>query len=231
MRAILLPVKTQIGGVNHYMQHIPTVLDHGFEYIGGDLSTDFTNTKSGRIEGAGHDHVQAYADVVEFVRLAGLLSAGDAKRLVADAEERPDKAAQIYRRAVALREATWRAYERVMDGKDPAPEDLAVISSEASHALGHARVVKSAAGFSWEWPDSDPHELERPLWPIARAVVDMLIHEENRSLLRECADDTCAWLFIDRTKNHSRRWCDMNTCGSRNRVREFRERQKRLART
>jgi len=70
----------------------------------------------------------------------------------------------------------------------------------------------------------------RPLWPIARAVADVLIHEENRSLLRECADDTCAWLFVDRTKNHSRRWCDMNTCGTRNKMREYRERQKRVAR-
>ena len=58
---------------------------------------------------------------------------------------------------------------------------------------------------------------------------DVLIHEENRSLLRECADDTCAWLFIDRTKNHSRRWCEMNTCGTRNKMREYRERQKRVA--
>ena len=84
------------------MQHIPTALDHGFEYIGGDLSTDFVNTKSGRLEGAGHEHVQTYADVVEFVRQAGLLKPGEAKRLIAEAERRPAKAMQIHRRAVAL---------------------------------------------------------------------------------------------------------------------------------
>src|SRR6266850_1944513 len=151
------------------MQHIQTVLDHGFEYIGGDLSTDFINTKSGRINGDGHEHVQTYADVVAFVREAGLLKPAEAKRLVAAAQARPEKATQLYRRAVALREATFRAYER-------------------------------------------------------------LIQQENRSLLRECADDTCAWLFVDRTKNHSRRWCDMNTCGTRNKMREYRERQKRVAR-
>lgn len=210
------------------MQHIPTVLDHGFEYIGGDISTDFTNTKSGRADGSGHEHVQTYADVVEFVRLAGLLKPAEAKRLIAQAERHPEKATQIHRRAVALREATWRAYERLIQEKEPAADDLAVLSNEASDALGHARFMKSSAGFSWEWPDTD--DLARPLWPIARAVADVLIHEENRSLLRECSDDTCAWLFIDRTKNHSRRWCDVNTCGSRNRVREFRQRQKRVAR-
>ncbi len=210
------------------MQHIPTVLDHGFEYIGGDLSTDFVNTKSGRLEGPGHDHVQAYADVVEFTRLAGLIKPSEAKRLIAAAIERPERAAQIHRRSVAMREATWRAYEQLIEGKDPTPDDLRLLSKEASDALGHARFMKTGDGFSWEWPDTD--DLARPLWPIARAVADVLIHDENRSMLRECADDTCAWLFIDRTKNHSRRWCDVNTCGSRNRVRQFRQRRKRVAR-
>ena len=210
------------------MQHIPTVLDHGFEYIGGDLSTDFVNTKSGRLEGAGHEHVQRYADVVEFVRLAGLLKAGEAKRLIAEAERRPDKATQIHRRAVALREATFRAYDRLIVEKEPAQVDLDVISREASEAMAHAQVLRTADGFEWSWAESD--DLARPLWPIARASLDVLTSDEDRGLLRQCSDDTCAWLFVDRTKNHSRRWCDMNTCGSRNKVREFRERRKRVAR-
>ena len=146
------------------MQHIPTVLDHGFEYIGGDLSTDFINTKSGRISGEGHEHVQTYADVVAFVREAGLLKPAEAKRLIAAAEERPEKATQVHRRAVALREATFRAYERLIQQKDPAPDDLALMGAEASKALSHACFVKSAAGFGWEWSDTD--DLERPLWQL-----------------------------------------------------------------
>jgi predicted RNA-binding Zn ribbon-like protein len=89
-------------------------------------------------------------------------------------------------------------------------------------------VRKSGSGFTWDWPETD--ELARPLWPIARAASDVLTNDADRGLLRECADGTCAWLFLDHTKNHSRRWCDMATCGSRNKVREFRERQKRVAR-
>jgi predicted RNA-binding Zn ribbon-like protein len=210
------------------MQHTPTILDHGFEFIGGDLSTDFVNTKSGRLEGTGHEHVQTYADVVEFVRQAGLLRPSEAKRLIAEAEKRPEKAAQIHRRAVALREAAFRAFERVIQDKDPAREDVDVIGAEAADAFAHARVAKTEHGFGWEWPEGD--DLARPLWPIARAASDVLMNDADRGQLRECADDTCAWLFVDRTKNHSRRWCDMNTCGSRNKVRDFRERQKRVAR-
>jgi predicted RNA-binding Zn ribbon-like protein len=210
------------------MQHTITILDHAPEFVGGDLSTDFANTKSGRIEGSGHDHVQTYADVVEFVRLAGLLKPGDARRLISEAARHPERATQIHRRAVALREAAFRAFERIIRGKDPAREDVDVISAEAAEALGHQQMVKTAAGLGWAWPASD--DLAWPLWPIARAASDVLTNTEDRSFLRECSDDTCAWLFIDRTKNHSRRWCDVNTCGSRNRVREFRQRQKRVAR-
>ena len=210
------------------MQHIPTVLDHGFEYIGGDLSADFTNTRSGRYEGPGHEHIQSYADLVEFSRQAGALRPAEAKRLVAEAESRPEKATQIHRRSVALREAIWRAFARIAQEKEPVREDVEIISAEAADAVGHARITKAGVGFVWEWPETD--DLARPLWPIARAASDVLTSDADRAHLRECADDTCAWLFVDRTKNHSRRWCDMNTCGSRNKVRDFRERQKRVAR-
>ncbi len=210
------------------MQHIPTVLDHGFEFIGGDLSTDFTNTRSGRYDDAGHDHIQRYADLVEFTRQAGVISAATAKRLIAEATRRPDQAMQVQRRAVALREAIWRVFVALAKGDRPPAADVELVGAEAADAMAHARVARTAAGFTWQWPETD--DLARPLWPIARAASDVLTSDDDRPRLRECADDTCAWLFVDRTKNHSRRWCDMSTCGSRNKVREFRERQRRAVR-
>lgn len=210
------------------MQHIPTVLDHGFEYIGGDVSTDFVNTKSGRLERPGHEHIQTYADLCEFARQAGALSSAEARPLIAGAAKRPEKAAQIYRRGVALREAIFRAFTRIAVKKDPAPEDLEIIGAEAADAFAHARVVKVAAGFGWEWPQGD--DLARPLWPIARSASDLLTNDRDRERIRECSDDTCAWLFVDRTKNHTRRWCDMETCGNRAKQARLRQREKKLAR-
>ena len=211
------------------MQHIPTVLDHGFEYIGGDIAADFANTTSNRYEPEQlHEHIQTYADLVEFTRLAGAIRPALAHRLIGEAQLHPEKATQIYRRSAALREAVWGALSRIAADKEPAAADVAVISREAADALSHAEVVKTDDGFAWEWPDAD--DLARPLWPIARAAADLLT-SDARAHVRECADDTCAWLFIDRTKNHSRRWCDMNGCGTRNKVRDFRERQRRAIRT
>lgn len=210
------------------MQHTLTVLDHGFEYVGGDIAADLANTTSNRYSPETlHEHIQTYADLVEFARQGGILRPVIARKLIAEAEHHSEKATQIYRRTVALREAIWGALSRIAAGKEPAAEDVALISREAADALGHGVMTKTGEGFEWSWPDDD---LARPLWPIARAASELLMSGERRAQVRECADDTCAWLFVDRTKNHSRRWCDMNGCGSRNRVREFRQRQKRVAR-
>ena len=211
------------------MQHIQTVLDHGFEYIGGDLSTDFVNTTSNRYtEAEHHEHIRTYADLVEFARLGGAIRPGLARALIVEAERRPEKATHVYRRTVALREALWGAYSRLAQGEEPSQDDLDVISREAADALAHGSFIKGPDGLVWDWPDTD--DLARPLWAVARAASDLLTNAHDRELVRECADDACAWLFVDRTKNHSRRWCDMGNCGTKNKVREFRAREKRAAR-
>jgi predicted RNA-binding Zn ribbon-like protein len=211
------------------MQHTLTVLDHGLEFIGAHLAADFVNTSSFRYDKArAHEHIQTYADLVEFARQAGEISGSVARRLIADAEARPEKAAQVYRRAVALREATFAALSRLAHDKEPPREAVETISAEAADAQAHARLVKTEAGWRWQWPLEE--DMARPLWPIARAAADLLTSDEDRRLVRECADETCAWMFVDRTKNHSRRWCKENTCGSRSKVRAFRQRQKRAAR-
>jgi predicted RNA-binding Zn ribbon-like protein len=210
------------------LQHIPTTLDHGFEYIGGDLAADFTNTRSGRYEAAGHEHIQTYADLVEFARQAGELKPAEAKRLIAEAEQRPGKAAQVHRRGVALREAIWRAFAQITHEKEPATEDVEVISREAADAFARRQMKRVGASFSWQWPETD--DLTRPLWPIARAASELLTSDADRGYLRECSGDNCAWLYVDRTKNHTRRWCEMETCGNRAKQARLRQRQKRVTR-
>ncbi len=44
--------------------------------------------------------------------------------------------------------------------------------------------------------------------------------------LKTCADEGCGAVFYDRSKNQSGRWCSMEACGNRAKVRAWRERQK-----
>ena len=210
------------------MQHIRSDAAHEFELVGESIAADFANTLSGSRARPSADHVARYADLVAFARQSGALSAADAKRLLAGAERRPQLATEIHRRSVALREAIWRAFDRVAHGREPDAADLALISAEAAEAFAHATVVREGSGYAWAWAEAD--DLARPLWPIARGAVDVLTSPADRERIRECASETCAWVFVDRTKNHSRRWCDMGGCGNRAKVRSFRERQKRTVR-
>ena len=210
------------------MQHIRSDPDHEFELVGESVAADFANTLSGSRARPSTDHVARYADLIAFAREAGVLSAADAKRLLAVAERRPQVATEIHRRSIALREAIWRAFDRIAHEREPEAADLALISAEAAEALAQGKLLRDGRGYTWGWPETD--DLARPLWPIARGAVEVLTSPGERERVRECASDTCAWVFVDRTKNHSRRWCDMGGCGNRAKVRSFRERQKRVAR-
>ena len=80
-------------------------------------------------------------------------------------------------------------------------------------------------GFRWELETGALRDLEGPLWPIVRSATDLLT-SEHLLTVRECALETCSWLFLDHSKNLKRRWCDMKICGNRSKVRRHYARTK-----
>jgi predicted RNA-binding Zn ribbon-like protein len=75
-----------------------------------------------------------------------------------------------------------------------------------------------AGGYALSWPDSA--ELDRMLWPLATSALSLLLSEEV-GRIKECAADDCHWLFLDSSRNQSRRWCDMKACGNRAKARHY----------
>jgi predicted RNA-binding Zn ribbon-like protein len=217
-----------MGGFNRQVQHSRSVPAHTFDLTAGTVAGDFTNTISGSRERPGTEHLGTYADLVEFARQAGAVDGAEARTLLVEAAERPERATQVHRRAITLREAMWRAFDRIAQDREPAPADVETVGAEAARGLSELRFAKVGGAYRWTWPPT--HDLARPLWPIARAAADLLASDEDRARLRECASETCAWIFVDRSKNGSRRWCSMSDCGNRAKVRAFRERQARKTR-
>lgn len=207
------------------MRNIPDA-PHPFDYISGSLILDFTNV--GTHAGHNHEHLRSYNDLVDFVRQAGGLSPADARRLVAEAERHPSAAKAVLGRAIALRDASMRAFSAFARRKAPDASDLELIGHEAASALAHRRIVQTGRQITWTWGD-DP-TVERVLWPIAQSGSELLTSDEDRAMVRECASDTCEWLFLDRTRNHSRRWCDMADCGNRAKQQRLRARAKNATR-
>ena len=89
-------------------------------------------------------------------------------------------------------------------------------------AEGDGAAEGEAEGYAFIWPGTD--DLARPLWPLALSAGDLLT-SADRERVKECAADNCSWLFLDMSRNRSRRWCDMAVCGNRAKARRFRARE------
>lgn len=202
---------------------------YAFELTGGTLCLDFVNTLGNR---AGPEplaeHLAAYGDLVEFARQAGTLAAPAADALQVAGKARPGEATRVLSRAVTLREALYRVFDRLARGERVDEVDLAGLNAELGQALAHARVAKQVDGYALAWDApaaATPNaRLDAPLWPVTHSAMEVLL-EADLSRVGECDSDTCGFLFLDTTKNRSRRWCDTRICGNRARVRRHRRRQ------
>src|SRR5437773_1881421 len=103
----------------------------------------------------------------------------------------------------------------------------AIRAREYARAAPFARLSATDDGFAWTL-DSSAAELDAVLRPLVESAVSLLT-SERLARLRRCGNSTCYWLFLDETKNCSRRWCEMASCGNLMKVRRHRANQHRSA--
>jgi len=192
--------------------------------LGGVLCLDFANTVNWHRSEQPEELLNDYDDLVAWAVHTEILGEDEAAELLGEALLHPAEANKVRERAVGLREAIYRIVVAISAQQRPAVEDLEILNTEIQPALAHGRIVESGAGFTWDWAD-DRQSLDRILWPVARSAAELLASSQlDRA--RQCADDRCGWLFLDMSRNRSRRWCSMDECGNRNKAREYYRRQK-----
>jgi len=189
----------------------------GLKLIGGALCLDFANTSGWRPDPQGEEYLRDYEDLVLWGEHVGALAATEARVLLREAAAKPDKARTTYRRAVTLREAAYRIFSAVAAERRPDAGDVDIVNRAVEDACRHRELAPCGRGFAWEWRDA-AGALELPLWKIAQSAADLLVSSELQRV-RECSGDRCDWLFLDGSKNQSRRWCDMANCGNRAKAR------------
>lgn len=191
--------------------------------IGGVLGLDFVNTVDPRHAPGRREYLDSYPALVAWGRQAGVVDAAGAPRLLAAAADDPAGAERVLSRAIELREATYRIFARAARRQPAAPGDLDVLHGELGRAMTHIRVGCSDGGFGWEWQDAGDN-LDPMLWPVTWSAAGLLVHGPL-DRIKECPGDrTCGWLFLDVSKNASRRWCRMDGCGNRAKARRHYER-------
>jgi predicted RNA-binding Zn ribbon-like protein len=190
--------------------------------LGGRLCLDFVNTvdtQDTRID----ERLNAYADLVWWSLRVEMMDEPAAAALFAAADADPARAADVFSRARELRDALYRLFTAAHEDDAADEADLAVLNRELSSAMSHLRVRAEAGEFVWELEEGA--QLDRMLWPVVRDAAELLVSGDLRRVGR-CCGENCDWLYLDVSRNRSRRWCDMQSCGNRAKARRHYRRAK-----
>jgi predicted RNA-binding Zn ribbon-like protein len=192
---------------------------------GGHLALDFANTVGGlRIDppSPADELLDSYEDLVVWCVRLGVIDEPDGQALIRAAAADEKAARRTLRRAKTLRELVYAIFRAIADGGEPPAELLDELRDAERGALGTAQLAPGDGAMRWTWPP--PRELADPLLPITHAAVELLT-SGPLDHLKVCGN--CRWLFLDQSRNHSRRWCSMDECGTQMKQRRFVERRRR----
>jgi len=192
-----------------------------FRCPGGALCLDFCNSGQGMRGSSKEEWIAGYDDLIDWLKTGQAIGAAQAAKLrAAD----PEKAHAVWKRAIELREALARVLLARTEGRKPQAADLKVIDAEYARSAPFARLSPTDQGFEWSL-DPAAEAPEAALRPIVESAA-ALMTSERLARLRRCGNSTCYWLFVDETRNCSRRWCEMASCGNVMKVRRHRARQR-----
>ncbi len=194
------------------------------DLLGGRTSLEFANTVDWHASDQPVEYLTSYEALVAWGQHAGILTDRQAEHLLEEAGRRPTEADAMRERAVVLREAIYRIFAAISAGLPAEHADLAVLNAELSRTSACSRLVPSGEGYAWDWIGAED-ALDRVLWPVVRDAADLLT-SGDLDRVGQCADDRCGWLFLDTSRNHSRRWCSMEDCGNRAKARRHYQRSR-----
>jgi predicted RNA-binding Zn ribbon-like protein len=185
--------------------------------VGGNLALDFVNTRIGPPHGpADADVLGDYAGVVAWARHLDIVSETAGRRMTGAAKRDPAEAGRVFDRALALRESLDHLFRTVASGGVAPQDSRSALKDEEADLLGRAELVHLDGAYAWSWARDE--SLARPLGPVVHAAVE-LITAGPLDRIKACGG--CLFLFVDESKNRSRRWCSMDDCGASEKMRRY----------
>jgi predicted RNA-binding Zn ribbon-like protein len=188
-----------------------------------DLCLDFVNTLGWRVS-TKTESLNDFSDFLEWCGANRAWPTGAFDELRKWAAKYPAEAAAVYQDAIRIREALYRILFAITSNETPAPADLRVLNAALEDAPARASLIASGDSFGWRVAIPPPSAASM-LAPVVWSAGDLLV-AANRGRVRHCANERCLWLFIDDSKNGSRRWCSMQSCGNRAKAQRHYQRRK-----
>ena len=193
-----------------------------FRCPGGALCLDFCNSGQGLRSAQPVEWIVGYAELVDWLEAADAIPRAQAARLLRSGATAPTAATAAWKRAMILRETLFRVFSAAATRTVASRADLEFVETEFRACVASSQLDWSDERYVWR-VNQEASTPRVVVHPVVRSAVDLLT-SETLFRLRQCAGETCSWLFLDETKNRSRRWCEMASCGNVAKVRRHRER-------
>lgn len=193
------------------------------EIVGGHPAVNLVNTVHGWAVPAAPDYFDGFADFLRWSEMVGLLDALVVRHF--RARPRREQAA-AFREVRALRESLRRLFAALAAGERLPQPALDHLNNLVRRTIAWRRLAAA-----------NDRRSPRVLWDFrqapALAALGPVVWEAEEFLergetdrLKECPGEGCGWIFLDTSKNGSRTWCSMKTCGNTAKVRRYRERHR-----
>jgi predicted RNA-binding Zn ribbon-like protein len=190
------------------------------ELVGGVLCLDFVNTINSRLNPE-HDYLVQYSDLVGWAKKVGILSPAQTSQLEKRARQNVKEAGSALQKAQTLRDLLYRLFSTSANNSDPKKEDMASFVKYYGESISQGQFFKTEDHYTTTWKLDET--FDTLLWPITHSAGELLLSDQLGQV-KECPG--CGWLFLDTSKNQSRRWCSMNTCGARDKMRRYHKKRR-----
>ena len=182
-----------------------------------DICLAYANTLFWRGRDKPTETLHDFSNLLRWLEDTAGVSAMDLGNIAQWSRAHAVKVANVFADAVALREAMYQSFAAQAADEHPRLKDFALLQRALTQAPARQRLAPAADGYAWKIERLQPLATHL-LAPILWSAGDLLI-KGARGNVRRCANSECVWLFIDASKNASRRWCDMASCGNRAKAR------------
>ena len=193
-----------------------------FKFIAGDPALDLVNTVDWTSRGPELDRLTDYDRLTRWAEEAEIISGKTAAALRSRAVTRPREGEAALEAVLRARQVMERLFSSIAAGT-PDSAALDEFNRLLGDALKHMRVIPARGNrrgdrrlrFGWEDMET---KLDGIMWPVLWSGASLLTSDDV-SRIRVCGGADCGWMYVDRSRNGFRRWCQMETCGTREKSR------------
>jgi predicted RNA-binding Zn ribbon-like protein len=190
----------------------------GLKLIADSVCVDFLNTVERGVRYQHRDWIDSYEALVKWSEKAGTVCSDEAGALLKKSATHSRRASRVLSKAVRLRNVLRDLFASISAETAPSSTAIDALNEFLVEANAARKVEWTSRGPIWNWR-ADSVELERPLWSITMSAAELLTGPTVNHV-RNCANPQCSWMFVDSSKNKTRRWCEMKVCGNQSKARE-----------